>query len=116
MIDKESAIEILKQYREKPTLINEINTVEEAVWLDEALEMGIEALEQEPFINKPCVAQPICHEDKIKVLDEIKAEIEEYLSTVDYAISEDELTIKGLKDAYTNCLEIIDEYRSKSEE
>ena len=43
----EEAIHILEQYREKPTLINEIETVEEAVWLDEALEMAIKALEQE---------------------------------------------------------------------
>jgi hypothetical protein len=45
---REEAINILKQYREKPTLINEIETVEEAVWLDEALDMAIKALEQEP--------------------------------------------------------------------
>ena len=76
----------------------------------------IESLEQESFINKPCVARQICHEDKIKVLDKIKAEIEEYMSTLKYAISEDELTIKGLKDAYAECLEIIDKYRSESED
>lgn len=44
----EFAIKILEQYREKPTLINEIETVEESVWLDEALAMGIKALRQEP--------------------------------------------------------------------
>lgn len=43
----EFAINILEQYREKPTLINEIETVEEAVWLDEALNMAINALERE---------------------------------------------------------------------
>ena len=43
----EFLINILKQYREKPTLINEIETVEEAAWLDEALGMAIKALEQE---------------------------------------------------------------------
>ena len=42
----EFAINILEQYREKPTLINEIETVEEAVWLDEALAMGVQALKQ----------------------------------------------------------------------
>lgn len=35
----------------------------------------IKALGQEPFINKPCVSQGICHEDKVKVLEDIKAEI-----------------------------------------
>ena len=32
-------------------------------------------LEQEPFMNKPCVAHQICREDKNKVLDKIRAEI-----------------------------------------
>ena len=44
---REFAINILEQYREKPTLVNEIETVEEAVWLDEALDIAIKALEQE---------------------------------------------------------------------
>ena len=38
------AIDILEQYREKPTLVNEIKTVEEAVWLDEALDISIKAI------------------------------------------------------------------------
>ncbi len=41
-------------------------------------------------------------------LDSVKAEIEEYSSTVDRAISEDELKIEGMKEAYTDCLKIID--------
>ena len=41
-------------------------------------------------------------------LDDIKTEIEEYKSTVDRAISEDELKIEGMKEAYANCLEILD--------
>lgn len=45
----EFAINIIEQYRKKPTLVNEIKTVEEAVWIDEALDMAIKALEQ---INK----------------------------------------------------------------
>ena len=44
------AIDILKQYREKPTLINEIETQEEATWLEEALDMGIKSLEQTRWI------------------------------------------------------------------
>lgn len=41
-------------------------------------------------------------------LDDIKAEIEEYRSTIDRAISEDELKIEGMKEAYTDCLKILD--------
>lgn len=37
---------------------------------------AIELLEQEPFINKPCISKGVCNEDKIKVLDKISAEIE----------------------------------------
>lgn len=37
---------------------------------------AIKILEQEPFINKPCISKGVCHEDKNKVLDKISAEIE----------------------------------------
>ena len=46
-------------------------------------------------------------------LDDVKAEIEEYRSTIDRAISEDELKIEGMKEAYTDCLEIINKYIGK---
>ena len=42
----------------------------------DACKGAIDLLEQEPFINKPCVSKGACHEDKIEVLDNIKAEIE----------------------------------------
>ena len=51
----------------------------------------------------------------LEVLDKIRAEIEEYELTIDNAISEDELKIEGMKEAYANCLEIIDEYKAESE-
>lgn len=41
-----------------------------------AVNKAIKVLEQEPFINKPCISKGACHEDKNKVLDKIKAEIE----------------------------------------
>lgn len=43
------AICILKAYQEKPTLFNEIETQEDAAWLDSSLGMAIDALE---IINK----------------------------------------------------------------
>jgi hypothetical protein len=49
-------------------------------------------------------------------LDDVKAEIEEYRSTIDRAISEDELKIEGMKEAYTDCLKIIDKYKAESED
>lgn len=45
-----------------------------------------------------------------EVLDKIRAEIDNRKSTVDKAISEDELKIEGLKEAYTDCLEIINKH------
>ena len=47
------------------------------------------------------------------VLDEIRTEIEEYRSTINRAISEDELKIEGMKEAYADCLEIIDKYKAE---
>ena len=34
------------------------------------------SVQPEPFINKPCVSEQACREDKMKVLEKIKAEIE----------------------------------------
>lgn len=42
----------------------------------EYFQQAIKALEQEPFINKPCVSEKACEHDKQMVLDKIKAEIE----------------------------------------
>lgn len=45
-----------------------------------------------------------------KVLSEIRVEIEQYRDSLDKAISEDELTIDGMKKAYNDVLEIMDRY------
>lgn len=74
----------------------------------EELEKRIETLEQEPFINKPCVSSEVCEHDKNKVLDKIRAEI-------------DRIEINGQVDAHTMftrtgeqvkqmALDIIDKY------
>ena len=41
----------------------------------ENLEAISKALDQEPFINKPCISNGVCEHDKNKVLDKIRAEI-----------------------------------------
>ena len=71
----------------------------------EELEKRIEALEQEPSINKPCVSGGVCEHDKQKVLDKIRAEIEE---KADGSVGE---IADGLYDA----LEIIDKYKAETE-
>jgi hypothetical protein len=40
------------------------------------IEWEYRPLEQEPFINKPCVSSGVCEHDKNKMLDKIRAEIE----------------------------------------
>lgn len=61
----EFAIEILKQLKEKPTLVNDIDTVEEASWLDGALDLAIEALEKSKRYKSVWLqehdAEPFCY-------------------------------------------------------
>ena len=75
---------------------------------DKALKIAIEALEQEPFMNKPCVSHKVCHEDKVKVLDKIRAEIEQTSETVDGFLMHD-----GTK---RTVLKIINKHKSESED
>lgn len=92
--------------------------------LEELCKLAIKALEQEPFINKPCVSSGVCEHDKQEVLNKIRAEIAEYGSImVSYAITKDTKTDKGieklvsdvLKEAKEQVLEIIDKYKAESE-
>lgn len=45
-----------------------------------------------------------------KVLSEIRIEIERHRDSLNKAISEDELTIDGMKKAYDDVLEILDKH------
>lgn len=46
------------------------------------LENRVKELEQqEPFMNKPCVASQVCHEDKVKVLDKLKGYVDHIRNT-----------------------------------
>ena len=45
-----------------------------------------------------------------KVLSEIRIEIERHRDSLDKAISEDELTIDGMKKAYNDVLDILDKH------
>lgn len=58
----------------------------------------------EPFINKSCVSEGICREDKMQVLDKIRTEIE---ALTDGAKTERIWNV--------DVLAIIDKYRSESE-
>ena len=73
---REQRLELLKQI-EKDIHVCSL----ESTLLDDAkscaIHSVIEELEQEPFINKPCVSSEVCEHDKQKVLDKIRAEIEQ---------------------------------------
>lgn len=60
---------------------------------------------REPFINKPCISEGVCHEDKMKVLEKIKAEMQDIM-----IVSQDEERI------YQQIKAIIDKYMAESEE
>lgn len=66
---------------------------------------------KEPFINKPCVSEQACREDKVKVLEKIKAEIEENAYPIVHGVNDHELgmTLYGI-------LQVIDKYMKESEE
>jgi len=66
---------------------------------------------KEPFINKPCVSEQACHEDKVKILEKIKAEIAGLTITEggeDYTRKMAELFSLKIR-----VLQIIDKYMSK---
>jgi len=67
------------------------------------LEKRIDALEQDPFINKPCVSSGVCEHDKNKVLDKIRAEIEEVV------------VYDGIYISRSYVLGILDKYKAESE-
>lgn len=75
--EREDAIDIiqsiLNKYEEDECLVTEITIGDEDI---KAFKMAIKALEQEPFINKPCVSSEVCEHDKNVVIDKIRAEID----------------------------------------
>lgn len=107
---REKAIEILKEIIDEGWLISDF---EKCVAID-ACEMAIEALKQEPFMNKPCVSSGVCEHDKMQVLDKIRAEIKA-LSPEPTAF--DVVDGNPIKDAIwetlSDVLMIIDKYRNR---
>ena len=66
-------------------------------------------LEQEPFINKPCVSDGVCEHDKQMVLEKMRAEIAE-IHLIGYA------TVDGKREIASRAvMQIIDKYKAESE-
>ena len=90
---------------------------EQADW-QTSLDMAIKALEQEPFINKPCVSSGVCEHDKNNVLDQIRVEIEQ-LPTSKCAETCRIYTCRihiSANDFKKNVLKILDKYKAESED
>ena len=79
----------------------------------EALNMAIKALEQEPFINKPCVSSGVCEHDKQKVLDKIRAEIEKEIIPRNSDQYDHEAMWQNL--GLRMALKVINKYKAESE-
>lgn len=96
---KEEAIEILKEIIDEGWLISDF---EKCVAID-ACEMAIQALENEPFMNKPCISAGVCEHDKMQMLDNLRAEINSLHNGC------------GLfNDGVDASLKLIDKYRKES--
>ena len=65
------------------------------------------SVQPEPFINKPCVSEGVCHEDKMKVLEKIRAEIEQITDTMGVRYNQYVSKI--------DVLQIIDKYMAERE-
>lgn len=74
-------------------------------FVSDALDIAINILEQEPFINKACVSTNACKHDKEVALDKIRAEIEKL-----------PIAFTSSMEMRKDCLEIIDKYKKESEE
>ncbi len=85
---------------------------------DDLAEINQIPVTQEPFINKPCISEGVCHEDKIRVLDKLMAEIEQLPTNtrinwdgccpdIDYP------EIEYIDISKNNLLKIIDKYRTE---
>jgi hypothetical protein len=94
---REEAIEILQGAIKKP------NTKDG--YLGQAIDMAIKALEQEPFINKPCISSGVCEHDKNKVLDRVRAELIQSIQN----------GVIKIESGNEELFRIIDKYKAESE-
>lgn len=100
-ISRAKALEMLGDEPENWTdTEKEIQEVNDYRWFKSILE-ELPPVTPQPFINKPCVSEGVCREDKIQVLDKIRAEIIELRSRQNVGVME--------------CLDIIDKYKTESE-
>lgn len=108
-MNNQEAIRILNCVLEEWVIDDDVSIPRE-----EALRLAINAL-SEPFINKPCISEGVCHEDKIKMIEDIKAEIKELDNKVCRQWLIEDID-KEVHRTYQECLGIIDKHIYKVRE
>ena len=79
--------------------------------IKEALYAARKALEQEPFINKPCISEKVCEHDKNVVINKIRTEIEQLrLHKAQFLTNDNKVCIDSQE-----VLNILDKYKAESE-
>lgn len=63
-------------------------------------------MDQKSFINKPCISEGVCREDKIQVLDKIRAELIQSIQN----------GILKIESGNEELFRIIDKYKAESED
>lgn len=106
---REEAIEYVNAQLDKA--VDDVDFMDDEMY--EALQTLVKIAEQEPFINKSCISQGVCCEDKAKVLDKIRAEIENI--DTNYYRSVNGIDMTECADDFKNeILNIIAKYKTEN--
>ena len=106
----EEAINMIKAFKEKPALINEVDSVEVAVLIDEALEMAIKALEQQPC--EDCISRA----EVLKIINFEERWIFDVWHLGDLCISNVNIAFSGLRYNVKNSPVIYPKAKMESED
>ena len=71
--------------------------------------------QKEPFINKPCVSEQACREDTMKVLEKIRAEIENVTPKAKFQTGKTSVDVQMMI-PQEKVFRIIDKYIKESED
>ena len=69
---------------------------------------ALPSITPQPFINKPCVSEGVCREDKIQVLDKIKEEIKDNTYFINETTEKEGIDFETVE-------KIINKYKAESE-
>ena len=110
--DKLDSRELIAEMIEKAPTVKEIPTKIPIDVFEKLISPELKAEHSELFINKPCISTGVCHEDKIKMLDKVRVEIEKAIDGIPITFSRENADSCLKKDI----AEIIDKYKGESED